>query len=293
MSVGSAEELWRILLALGTASCVVLKQQKKEKFAYIKTYTFVYLNIFPTHKIRLVGIILLSFFVSSSQLTKIKNKGVHEARNWKQVLCNSLPATIYAVFYYQIVGTQYALPFLRSHGGSTFYLGAFVSFFAAACAKRCKAHNNCPLSLLLLTTGDTWSSEIGGMAKSQPRLIIQPTRIVPAGTNGGVTLAGLAAATAAGLFIGCTFWLSTVSPADEWLLQNAGNYKWDISNYPSLYIIPILAFCGLIGSLIDSVLGALFQFSGWDFNASAVVNVMLIQKGKVSFRTQKKAKECV
>jgi uncharacterized membrane protein len=73
------------------------------------------------------------------------------------------------------------------------------------------------------------------------------------GTNGGVTLQGLLAATAGGLTIGLTFvavGLITAECSFEMALQQ-------------LLVIPISAAAGLLGSLIDSLLGATLQFSGY------------------------------
>ena len=73
------------------------------------------------------------------------------------------------------------------------------------------------------------------------------------GTNGGVTLQGLLAATAGGLIIGLTFvavGLMTAECSFEMALRQ-------------LLAIPISAAAGLLGSLIDSLLGATLQFSGY------------------------------
>lgn len=80
--------------------------------------------------------------------------------------------------------------------------------------------------------------------------IYQP---VQRGTNGGVTKAGLLAAAAGGSVIGLAFvllgFLTTECTFDIALKQ--------------LLLIPLSAVAGLCGSVIDSLLGATLQFSGF------------------------------
>lgn len=73
------------------------------------------------------------------------------------------------------------------------------------------------------------------------------------GTNGGVTMAGLLAAAAGGSVLGLTFvilgFITTTCTFDIALKQ--------------LLLIPVSALAGLCGSLIDSLLGATLQYSGF------------------------------
>ncbi|MBA0626032.1 hypothetical protein Godav_003765, partial [Gossypium davidsonii] len=100
--------------------------------------------------------------------------------------------------------------------------------------------------------GDTWSSEIGVLSDDQPRLITT-FKSVRRGTNGGVTKTGLLAALAAGSVIGLTFVLVgflTTRCSNEMAMKQ-------------LLVIPLSAVAGLLGSIIDSLLGATLQFSGF------------------------------
>lgn len=78
----------------------------------------------------------------------------------------------------------------------------------------------------------------------------QPVR---RGTNGGVTKAGLLAAAAGGSVIGLAFVLVVFLTAK--CTFNAA--------LKQLLVIPLSSLAGLCGSVIDSLLGATLQFSGF------------------------------
>lgn len=100
--------------------------------------------------------------------------------------------------------------------------------------------------------GDTWASELGVLSKSDPTLITTWER-VPRGTNGGVSPWGLFVSFLGGTFIGAFYYLATILFVDSESLQNSP------SQFP---IILLGGIAGLIGSVIDSLLGATCQFSG-------------------------------
>lgn len=110
--------------------------------------------------------------------------------------------------------------------------------------------------------GDTWSSELGILSKAEPRIITTFKR-VRKGTNGGVTICGLISAAAAGCLIGLAFvligFLTTQCGSDVFWRQ--------------LLVIPLATAAGLCGSLIDSLLGATVQYSGYCSVRKKVVGV--------------------
>lgn len=107
-------------------------------------------------------------------------------------------------------------------------------------------------------TADTFSSELGILSKHTPRLITAPWRSVPRGTNGGVTVAGLLAGLGGALLIAVT---STVA------LPLC--YDWERSD-KAKFILGI-TFAGFCGTLLDSLLGAIFQASVVDTRTGKVV----------------------
>eukprot|EP00240_Pyramimonas_obovata_P003682 CAMPEP_0118935650 /NCGR_PEP_ID=MMETSP1169-20130426/15758_1 /TAXON_ID=36882 /ORGANISM="Pyramimonas obovata, Strain CCMP722" /LENGTH=362 /DNA_ID=CAMNT_0006878709 /DNA_START=298 /DNA_END=1386 /DNA_ORIENTATION=+ len=195
-----------------------------------------------------MGITLIAFFISSSLLTRlrsdIKKKTDEEfkeggQRNVIQVLANGgLPTALAALYA--------ALPFATSGP-----LGGHLALLATACMSAFVAYYAC-------CCGDTWASELGVLSKTPPRLVTT-FRVVPAGTNGGITTLGTAASAAGGLFIGASFFLSSIC-APPGVREMVGSawlaFPW--------WIVPLGLAGGAIGSLIDSLLGATIQFSGYD-----------------------------
>ncbi|KXL43616.1 hypothetical protein M433DRAFT_155620 [Acidomyces richmondensis BFW] len=104
---------------------------------------------------------------------------------------------------------------------------------------------------------DTFSSELGILAKSQPILITAPWKRVPRGTNGGVTVEGLLYGTLGSLLL---------------TLVAGGALR---GLYPNITIsmraVGLLTLMGVMGSIIDSVLGALVQVTVTDKATGKVV----------------------
>lgn len=97
--------------------------------------------------------------------------------------------------------------------------------------------------------GDTFASEIGILSKSKPILITAPWRKVPNGTNGGVSLWG-------------TLW-SAIGGA----LIGVGCVLLDSCSGMDIQFIKMILFSslsGLLGSFLDSLLGATLQATYYD-----------------------------
>lgn len=113
------------------------------------------------------------------------------------------------------------------------------------------------LGSLATAQADTWATEIGAHARGAPRLITTGRR-VSAGTSGGVTWLG----TGAGL-------------AGSLVLAGAG-YLLDLP----LAIVVTGAVAGLLGMLLDSLLGATLEARSWLDNDG--VNLAATSAGAVA-----------
>ena len=125
---------------------------------------------------------------------------------------------------------------------------------------------------------DTFSSELGILSSATPRLITSLTlRKVPRGTNGGVTLGGLAAGlfgslvvvTAAMLFLPMCTGSTTRNPLLFGTAAASAAAAWTSSERRVL--MTFLTLWGVLGSLLDSVLGGLFQRSVRDVRSGRII----------------------
>lgn len=111
--------------------------------------------------------------------------------------------------------------------------------------------------------GDTFASEFGGaFPTSDVRLITKPWVRVPAGTNGGVTFLGTAAAIVGGLTLGLVYSLTSSFVHGGRILEFA-------SMFDAVVLFVIAAF---VGTTVDSILGALLQLSAWDAKEKKVLS---------------------
>ena len=111
------------------------------------------------------------------------------------------------------------------------------------------------LSAYACACGDTWASELGILSTSKPILITQPWRFVAKGTNGGISLIGTLASAGGGASIGLGHAIY-----DLLFIQKRKRAISRLNIFLSTVIFG--GTMGLAGSMIDSALGALFQYSG-------------------------------
>ncbi|XP_040610786.1 transmembrane protein 19 isoform X1 [Mesocricetus auratus] len=194
---------------------------------------------------------LLMFFLSSSKLTKWKGEVKKRLdseykeggqRNWVQVFCNGAVPTELALLYMIENGPgEMPIDFAKQPTASWMCLSL--------------------LAALACSAGDTWASEVGPvLSKSSPRLITTWEK-VPVGTNGGVTVVGLTSSLLGGTFVGLAYFLTQLVFVSD----------LDISA-PQWPIIAFGGLAGLLGSIVDSYLGATMQFSGLDESTGLVVS---------------------
>lgn len=194
---------------------------------------------------------LLVFFITSSKLTRWKEEIKKKIdsdykeggqRNWVQVFCNGGVPTELALLYMIEVGPgEIPVDFGRQFSASWMCLSL--------------------LGALACSTGDTWASEVGPvLSQSRPRLI-STWEEVPAGTNGGVTTVGLVASFLGGLAVGGAYFISQLLFVKDLHLADS---QWPLIMYGGV--------AGLLGSLLDSFLGAHMQYSGVDAATGKVVS---------------------
>lgn len=165
------------------------------------------------------------------------------------VLANSLPASIFSLMHaYQLSKRPQGVePECYSWPGDLLIVGIIANYCCVA--------------------ADTFSSELGILSKSQPRLITSLNfRKVPPGTNGGVTGTGLASGllgslviTAAAMALTPFCAPPTVRGAIGWNLRGRNRFSF------------AMALWGAFGSVVDSLLGGWLQSSVVDTRTGKIV----------------------
>ncbi|KAG6003834.1 hypothetical protein E4U43_000843 [Claviceps pusilla] len=226
------------------------------------------------HPWNLPFVLLCVFFLAGTRVTHIKenvkatltlhskgSSGGEGPRTHVQVFANSLMASILTIAHgYQLRRrvAAYADPstpnpensICYSWGGDLLVVGIIANYAAVA--------------------ADTFSSELGILSSSQPRLITSLTlRKVPRGTNGGVTLLGLAAGCLGSMVIVVASMIFLPACTAQTTPTLGGGAAWTLAQ--RRLFMGGMVIWGTLGSVLDSFLGAVFQRSVRDVRSGKIV----------------------
>ncbi|KAI0074708.1 hypothetical protein K474DRAFT_1513940 [Panus rudis PR-1116 ss-1] len=211
-------------------------------------------------RLRAFGVALVVFYLTGSKATKVGKElkakleeGHQEAgyRNAAQVLCNSFSAFVAALLWKALFepGSWISRVLEGTVLPSTPYDSAqWCAISPAVADGKSRALLFITLGHFACCLGDTLASELGILSKSPPRLITT-LRTVPPGTNGGVSLTGTLASVAGGVIMGLTMAFD--------LLVESKACRGSLGEVFS--VVAWGAAAGLLGSLLDSVMGATIQ----------------------------------
>jgi uncharacterized protein (TIGR00297 family) len=176
-------------------------------------------------------LVLLAFFIPSvllSRLGKARKRALVDvgkggARDAMQVLANGGVPTLCAVAWALTHDVRWA--------------AAFAGAYAAA-------------------TADTWATEIGTLARKQPRSILT-LRPIPTGLSGGITLPGTLAEIAGAVWIG----VIAMPAIALTIISMDGTFGWSVSRaiVPMVLVFAAIPLGGIAGATLDSIVGATLQ----------------------------------
>lgn len=234
------------------------------------------------HPWNLPFVLLIVFFLAGTRATAVKKEvkatltlhaqgssgggsgsgsagGGEGPRTHVQVLANSLMASILTLLHaYQLSRRRDAIlagqvpdgTYCYSWGGDLLVVG-IIANYAAVCA-------------------DTFSSELGILSRTEPRLITSLNlRKVPRGTNGGVTVWGLVAGFLGSLIIVGTSLFFLPMCAGRTSGKVGGGRSWTLNE--KVVFAAGMTIWGTLGSLLDSFLGGWLQRSVRDVRTGKIV----------------------
>ena len=233
-----------------------------------------------------------SFKLISPGCTKVKHdvkaqltssstgaSGGEGPRTYIQVLSNSIVASVLVFLHYRQLLVQartvVGRPACWPYGQELLVVGIirYVRLSFSSCAPRLLTERN---SNYAAVAADTFSSELGILSKSKPRLITSlGFRVVPPGTNGGITLTG----TLAGFFGAFTIALtsavllpfcgSEITLPQGFQVTAREENIWGL-RAKILWMLAVTLWGGL-GSFLDSFLGGWLQASVIDSRTGKVI----------------------
>jgi uncharacterized membrane protein len=241
--------------------------------------------------------LLCAFFLAGTTATKIKHDvksrltlsstGGEGARTHIQVLANSGVASVLVLLQLWRAGAGggRGIKFWVGGGGGEAQGGREArDHYDYDCVPTTGSTSGLILAGIVANyaavAADTLSSELGILARSEPRLITRPWVRVPRGTNGGITIAGILAGVFGALVVGVVSVAvmpfcgggKGLGPVSRVLMEGErlDVYRgWNIID-KSIWVLAVTVW-GASGSLLDSLLGALLQASVVDRRTGKIV----------------------
>lgn len=210
------------------------------------------------------GMVLFFLYQIGTKATRYRQDAKEKAdatvqgsggRGASQVVAVSVTAVALSLWHAVHYGAERAIDF-NGRSATTTTTATTSSVQASHLAAAVLAHH-------AVTLGDTLASEMGMVASllsssssklqphnNKPFLVTQPWRRVPVGTNGGVSVRGTLWSFAGGVMVGAlTVAMDVVSGIRPLNLVAMSLYG---------------GLCGLLGSMVDSILGATLQATYYD-----------------------------
>ncbi|TIA85478.1 hypothetical protein E3P99_03985 [Wallemia hederae] len=210
------------------------------------------------------GAMLIVFYLSGSKATKVKHyvkaqlEDGHDGekpggvRNAAQVLANSYTGFLCAIVYraQHVINTPKDITnpltcILDGTPDSRVYVSSQTLLLLAL------GHYAC-------CTADTLASELGILSGGFPRLVTNPRKTVPPGTNGGVSAFGTLVSGLGGLLMGLTAVIS-LTIEDSSCFGDSYSFGQALISAKSVKLLCLSGVAGLFGSLLDSLMGATLQ----------------------------------
>lgn len=257
----------RLTVALFLPLLVIWRAYYRRRLDFVGCLTAFIIGCLITLVNGIFSALLIGFFYIGTKATHVGEWRKHSLklelspRTWTQVLSNGGLVAAYAALQlaFERPGEH---PVVFSSTVSQMGHSAFIS----SCL------HLAVLATLSCAAGDTLASELAPLYSSaDPVLIIQPWRKVPVGTNGGVTLCGVILSLFGGLFIGFLDLIFTVT--FTYFIYPVHHASFLAAFFSQTPLLIIGASTGVVGSLMDSLLGASLQFSGQDKTSKAITEV--------------------
>lgn len=245
----------RCFLSIFIPSLLLYNAAKNKKLDTMGMITAFFMGFIETlSNMCMIGT-TIAFFLTGTKATKFKRASKefdeHDAqtggrRNWIQVISNGGVGMEIAILLLIEKGPANELPINFPYDYFPTWLSiAYLGSMACAC-------------------GDTLASELApALSSATPRLITNPFVKVPKGTNGGITILGLLCSALGGFICGLTYHLLTIICVNREIL---------LRSPPQWPLILVGTIAGLLGSIIDSILGATVQFSGFERSTGRIVS---------------------